>query len=105
MKAIAAVVCAHGRQGRPTLAAPRFMPCTNFFTGDATPFIAEGITRDTVTGSVFVASVAGRRIVAIRHGRSRDFARLPDDYSPFGIAVAGKTLWVTAAVVAARRGP
>lgn len=86
------------------LAAPALHAYTDFFTGDATPFIAEGITRDAVTGSVFVASVAGRRIVAIRHGRSRDFARLPDDYSPFGIAVAGKTLWVTAAVVAQGAG-
>ena len=41
------------------LAAPALHAYTDFFTGDATPFIAEGITRDTVTGSVFVASVAG----------------------------------------------
>jgi hypothetical protein len=80
------------------LAAP--CPCSDFFVGDPAPFIAEGIARDTVSGRVFVAGVASRRIVAIRDGKARDFVRLPDDYSPFGIAVAKQTLWVTAAMVA-----
>jgi len=82
------------------LAAP--CPCSDSFVGDAQPFIAEGIARDG--GRIFVASVAGRRIVAIRNGHMHDFADLPDDYSPFGISVAGNTLWVTAAVVAQGAG-
>ena len=73
-------------------------PCTTFFTGDAKPFIAEGIAHDAATARFFVAGVAARRILAIRNGRARDFARLPDDYSPLGIAVADGSLWVTAAV-------
>ena len=84
------------------VAAP--CPCSDFFVGDAAPFIAEGIARDPATGRVFIASVASRRIVAIHDGRARDFVRLPNEYSPFGIAVAGKTLWVTAAVVAQGAG-
>ncbi len=83
-------------------------PCTDFYTGDAKPFIAEGIARDAATGRFFVAGVAARRILAIRNGRAREFARLPDDYSPLGIAVAGGSLWVTAAVIpqgAGREGP
>lgn len=84
------------------LAAP--CPCSDFFVGQAQPFIAEGIARDAATGRIFIASVASRRIVAIQNGRARDFARLPDDYSPFGIAVANHTLWVTAAVVAQGAG-
>ena len=84
------------------LAAP--CPCSTFFLGDAAPFIAEGIARDPATGRVFIASVASRRIVTIGGGKARDFAHLPDDYSPFGMAVAGKTLWVTAAVVAQGAG-
>ena len=84
------------------LAAP--CPCSNFFVGGATPFIAEGIARDPATGRVFIASVASRRIVAIQNGLSRDFVRLPDDYSPFGIAVGKGKLFVTAAVVAQGAG-
>ena len=84
------------------LAAP--CPCSDFFVGDATPFIAEGIARDATSKRLFVASVASRRIVAIQNGKARDFARLPDDYSPFGIAVAKQMLWVTAAVVAQGAG-
>ncbi len=84
------------------LSAP--CPCSDFFVGEPKPFIAEGITRDRVTGRIFVASVASRRLVTIRDGRMRDFVRLPEDYSPFGIAVAGTTLWVTAAVVAQGAG-
>jgi len=72
-------------------------PCTTLFTGDAKPFIAEGLARDG--DRFFVAGVAARRIVEIRDGRARDFVHLPDDYSPFGIAVAGQMLWVTAAVI------
>jgi len=83
--------------GSSAAAAP--CPCTAFFTGDAKPFIAEGLTRDAASGRFFVAGVAARRIMEIRKGRARDFARLPDDYSPFGIAVAGRKLWVTAAAV------
>lgn len=82
------------------VAAP--CPCSDFFVGDAAPFIAEGIAY--AGDRVFVASVASRRIVAIQGGRARDFVRLPDEYSPFGIAVAGQTLWVTAAVVAQGAG-
>lgn len=82
------------------LAAP--CPCSDSFVGDAQPFIAEGIARDG--GRIFVASVASRRIVAIRNGHVHDFVQLPDDYSPFGISVAGNTLWVTAAVVAQGAG-
>ena len=84
------------------LAAP--CPCSDFFVGDAKPFIAEGITRDGASSGVFVASVASQRIVVIRNGRARDFTHLPGDYSPFGISIAGKTLWVTAAVVAQGAG-
>lgn len=83
--------------GSGAAAAP--CPCTTFFAGDAKPFIAEGLTRDAASGRFFVAGVAARRIMEIRNGRVRDFARLPDDYSPFGIAVAGRKLWVTAAAV------
>ena len=75
-------------------------PCTTFFTGSAKPFIAEGMARDAASGRFFVAGVAARRIVEIRNGRVRDFARLPEGLSPLGIAVAGQKLWVTAAVVA-----
>ena len=81
-------------------------PCTTFFAGDAKPFIAEGLARDG--DRVFVAGVAARPIVEIRNGQMREFVHLPDEYSPFGIAVAGKTLWVTAAVIpqgAGREGP
>ena len=74
-------------------------PCSDFFVGDATPFIAEGIARDSMTDRVFIASVASRRIVAIQNRQSRDFAHLPGDYSPFGIAVVKQKLWVTAGVV------
>jgi sugar lactone lactonase YvrE len=86
------------------VAAP--CPCTTFFTGDAKPFIAEGLARDG--DRFFVAGVAARRIVEIRNGHRRDLAHLPGDYSPFGIAVAGQILWVTAAVIpqgAGREGP
>jgi sugar lactone lactonase YvrE len=79
-------------------------PCWKFFDGDATPFIAEGLTRDPVTDRVFVAGVAARRIVAIQKGRARDFVRLPDEYSPFAIAISGRMLWVTAAVTYAAVG-
>jgi hypothetical protein len=92
--------------GSAAFAAP--CPCTTFFTGDATPFIAEGMARDAASGRFFVAGVAARRIVEIRNGRARDFVHLPEGYSPFGIAVAGQRLWVTAAVVpqgAGRDGP
>jgi hypothetical protein len=74
-------------------------PCTNVFVGTAQPFIAEGIARDAVTDRLFVASVATRRIVIIHDGHERDFAQLPDDYSPLGIALSGDTLWVTAATL------
>ena len=83
-------------------------PCTDFYKGDAKPFIAEGIARDAATGRFFVAGAAARRIVAIQNAQARNFARLPDDYSPLGIAVAGGSLWVTAAVIpqgAGREGP
>ena len=83
-------------------------PCTNFFTGDAKPFIAEGVAHDTVSGRFFVAGVAARRIIAIQTGRARNFARLPDEYSPLGIALADGSLWVTAAVLpqgAGHEGP
>jgi hypothetical protein len=88
--------------GSGAVAAP--CPCTSFFTGDAKPFIAEGLARDPASGRVFVAGVAARRIVEIRNGRVRDFVRLPDGYSPFGIAVAAQRLWVAAAVVAQGAG-
>ena len=84
------------------MAAP--CPCLDFFVGDAKPFIAEGIARDAASGSFFVAGVAARRVVVIRNGHAAEFARLPDDYSPFGIAIGGKTLWVTAAVAAQGAG-
>ncbi|HEY2837448.1 MAG TPA: hypothetical protein VGI89_12825 [Rhizomicrobium sp.] len=84
------------------LAAP--CPCADFFIGDPTPFIAEGIARDPATGRVFIASVASRRIVAVQNGRARDFVHLPDSYSPFGIAVGKEKLWVTAAVIAQGAG-
>lgn len=79
----------------PAAAAP--CPCTAFFSGDAKPFIAEGLARDG--DRFFVAGVAARRIVEIRNGQARDFVKLPGDYSPFGIAVARQKLWVTAAVI------
>ncbi|MGZ5926025.1 MAG: hypothetical protein ACXWLJ_05040 [Rhizomicrobium sp.] len=94
--------------GLVTQAAAAPCPCTNFFTGDAKPFIAEGIARDAVSGRFFIAGVAARRILAIQNGRARDFARLPGDYSPLGIAFASGSLWVTAAVIpqgAGREGP
>jgi hypothetical protein len=81
----------------PALAAP--CPCTNVFVGEAQPFIAEGIARDAATDRLFIASVATRRIVTIQAGRLRDFAHLPDDYSPLGIALSGNILWVTAATL------
>ena len=88
-----------------TSAAPAApCPCSDFFVGEASPFIAEGIARDPLTGRIFVASVASRRIVVIRNGIARDFVHLPEDYSPFGIAVAKGRLWVTAAVVAQGAG-
>jgi DNA-binding beta-propeller fold protein YncE len=74
-------------------------PCTNVFVGEARPVIAEGIARDAATDRLFVASVATRRIVTIHDRRQRDFAQLPDDYSPLGIALSGSTLWVTAATL------
>jgi hypothetical protein len=101
MKAMAAFLLL-ALMGTPVQAAP--CPCTNFFTGEAKPFIAEGIARDTATGRFFVAGVAARRIVEIRDGRARDFIHLPGDYSPFGIALAGEKLWVTAAMVAQGAG-
>ena len=94
--------------GWATQAAAAPCPCTNFFTGDAKPFIAEGIARDAASGRFFVAGVAARRILAIQNGRARDFARMPDEYSPLGIALAGGSLWVTAAVMpqgAGHEGP
>ncbi|MES2255911.1 MAG: hypothetical protein V4559_12830 [Pseudomonadota bacterium] len=105
MKAIVAFLLL-AMTGSAAQAAP--CPCTTFFTGNAKPFIAEGIARDAVSGRLFVAGVAARRIVEIRDGRARDFVHLPDGYSPFGIAVAGQRLWVTSAVVtqgAGRDGP
>jgi hypothetical protein len=90
--------------GWATQAAAAPCPCTTVFVGEAQPFIAEGIARDAATGRLFVASVATRRIVTIHDGRQDDFAQLPDDYSPLGIALSGGTLWVTAAVVAQGSG-
>jgi len=81
----------------PAIAAP--CPCTNAFVGTAQSFIAEGIARDAGTDRLFVASVATRRIVTIHDGHQRDFAHLPDGYSPLGIALSGDTLWVTAATL------
>jgi hypothetical protein len=94
MKAIVAFLLL-AMTGSVAHAAP--CPCTTFFAGDAKPFIAEGMARDG--DRFFVAGVAARRIVEIRGGRARDFATLPGDYSPLGIAVAGNILWVTAAVM------
>ena len=85
--------------GWATQATAAPCPCTNVFMGAAQPFIAEGIARDAATDRLFVASVATRRIVAIHDGRLRDFAHLPGDYSPLGIALSGSTLWVTAATL------
>lgn len=99
MKAIAAFLFL-AWMGSEAAAAP--CPCTTFFSGAAQPFIAEGVAR--AGDRFFVAGVAARRIVEIRSGHARDFARLADDYSPFGIAVADGTLWVTAAVVAQGAG-
>ncbi|HKD46476.1 MAG TPA: hypothetical protein VKB67_02200 [Rhizomicrobium sp.] len=83
-------------------------PCSDVFVGRGIPFIAEGIARDANTDRLFVASVATRRIVVVRDGQQRDFAHLPDDYSPLGIAFANGVLWVTAATLpqgAGRDGP
>ncbi len=91
-----------------TGAAAAPCPCTNFFTGDAKPFIAEGIAHDTADGRFFVAGVAARKILVIQNGRARLFAQMPDEYSPLGIALAGGSLWVTAAVIpqgAGHEGP
>ena len=74
-------------------------PCTNFFAGDAKPFIAEGIAHDAASGRFFVAGVAARKILAIQNGHARDFVHMPDEYSPLGIAFANGSLWVTAAVI------
>jgi len=101
MRAFAAFLLLIG-MGSSAAAAP--CPCTTFFTGDAKPFIAEGMARDPASESFFVAGVAARRIVEIQGGRARDFAHLPDNYSPFGIAVAKQKLWVTAGVVAQGEG-
>ncbi|HUO03539.1 MAG TPA: hypothetical protein VMU31_12220, partial [Rhizomicrobium sp.] len=93
-----AVLCVVA-MGWATQAAAVPCPCTNFFVGNAQPFIAEGIARDTATDRLFVASVATRQIVTIKDSRQSDFAHLPDDYSPLGIALSGGTLWVTAATL------
>ena len=85
--------------GWATQAAAAPCPCTNVFVGNAQPFIAEGIARDAATDRFFVASVARRRIVTIHDQRQRDFAQLPDDYSPLGIVLSGGTLWATAATL------
>jgi hypothetical protein len=85
--------------GWATQAAAASCPCTDVFVGTAQPFIAEGIARDAATDRFFIASVATRRIVMIHAGHQSDFAQLPDDYSPLGIALSGGTLWVTAATV------
>ena len=98
------VVLCMAVMGWATQAAAAPCPCTNVFVGQAQPFIAEGIARDAATDRLFVASVATRRIVTIHDGHQRDFAQLPDDYSPLGIALSGGTLWVTAAVVAQGSG-
>lgn len=81
----------------PAFAAP--CPCTDVFVGAAEPFIAEGLARDAATDHFFVASVATRRIVTIHHGRQTDFAHMPGEYSPLGIAFADAKLWATAAVL------
>jgi sugar lactone lactonase YvrE len=73
--------------------------CTDVFVGEAQPFIAEGIAHDAAANRFLIASVATRRIVTIHDGRQSAFARLPDDYSPLGIALSGDTLWVTAATL------
>jgi DNA-binding beta-propeller fold protein YncE len=85
--------------GWATLVHAAPCPCTSVFTGNAEPFIAEGIARDSATDRFFVASVASRRIVMIHDGHQSDFAHIPDDYSPLGIALSGGTLWVTAATL------
>ena len=100
MKATLLVIALMAGLASSASAAPALRAVSDFFVGEATPFIAEGITRDPASGRIFIASVASRRIVAIQGGKARDFVHLPDDYSPFGITVAGKVLWVTAAVVA-----
>jgi hypothetical protein len=107
MRAVAALLLL-ALTGWATQTAAASCRCVNFYTGTIEPFIAEGIARDPGTGRFFVAGVAARRIIAIHSGRARDFAQLPDDYSPLGIAVAGRSLWVTAAVLpqgAGREGP
>jgi sugar lactone lactonase YvrE len=73
-------------------------PCTTIFAGDPQPFIAEGIARDS-SGQFYVAGVAARRIVTVDGGLVRNFAQLPGNYSPLGIALMKDTLWVTAATV------
>jgi hypothetical protein len=83
-------------------------PCTDYFTGDAKPFIAEGIARDAASNRFFVGGVAAKRILMIAEGRTREFARLPDGFSPLGMAARGQTLWVAAATLpqgAGRDGP
>lgn len=100
MKVLAAFLLLALMGSGAAAAAP--CPCTTFFIGDAKPFIAEGVARDR--DRFFVAGVAARRIVEIRGGRARDFVHLPEDYSPFGIAVAKRKLWVTAGVVAQGAG-
>ena len=82
-------------------------PCDTVFTGDVQPFIAEGIARDPASGRMFIAGVHARKIVSLTEGRIVDFAQMPEDYSPFGIAVdvRRRLLWASAAVVVQGAGP
>jgi sugar lactone lactonase YvrE len=102
------VVLCMAMMGWAAQAAAEPCPCTNVFVGEVRPFIAEGIARNAATNRFFIASVATRRIVILHDGNPRDFAHLPDDYSPLGIALSGDTLWVTAATLpqgAGHNGP
>ncbi|HZW51348.1 MAG TPA: hypothetical protein VFF05_05785, partial [Rudaea sp.] len=75
--------------------------CTTIFQGTAEPFIAEGITQDIRTGRIFVSSVVERKIVAIKDGKARDFAKLPDGMSALGIRIndAHYLIWAAASTL------
>ncbi|MGN6515174.1 MAG: hypothetical protein ACTHLR_04965 [Rhizomicrobium sp.] len=88
------------RRKLETATAP-ICACRRVYEGSAEPFIAEGVANDLHTGRVFVASVAQRKVVAIRDGAAHDFAAVPDGMSPLGVRInaAHDLLWVAASTL------
>jgi sugar lactone lactonase YvrE len=70
--------------------------CTMQYRGTPDAFLAEGIAVDGE--QLLVASIRGKRIVAIRSGAETEFAVLPSGLSPYGIAIdrTRSLLWVAA---------